>query len=248
MPERTVHSIVLRRRDVGETDRRLTILTEESGKMDVVAKGARKAASRLAGISDPLTVARLCIAEGKRTAFVTQAQPLASFRGLRTDFERLSLALALVELYAAVCPYEQPFPEAFELLRVSLAQLEKHERPLVAMVWAEVRLLLETGFFPQLDHCVVTEEPLTEAEPYLSPHAGGYVSDFAANAYTDRFRTRAEILYGLDKMGPLNEPPTQFKAAEETLLALLPFWRQIAEVPLPANEAYTAELRHQLMS
>jgi len=244
VPERTVHSIVLRRRDVGETDRRLTILTEESGKMDVVAKGARKAASRLAGISDPLTVARLSIAEGKHTAFITQAQPMSSFRGLRMDFERLSLALALVELYAAVCPYEQPFPEAFELLQVSLAQLEHHERPLVAMVWAQVRLLQETGFFPQLDRCIVSDEPLTEGDPFLSPHAGGYVSDFAAVSYTDRYRVRAEILYGLDKMVPLDEPPKQFKAAEESLLALFPFWRHVAETPLPANDAYLAEIRH----
>lgn len=244
MPERTIHCIVLRRRDTGETDRRLTVLSEESGKMDVVAKGARKAASRLAGVSDPLSVAKLCIAEGKHAAFITQAQPMASFRGLRTDYDRLSLALALLELYAAVCPYEQPFPEAFELLNVSLAQLEAHENPLVAMAWAEVRLLLETGFMPQLDRCVGTDKLVAEGEPFLSPDAGGYVSDALANEYTDRFRSRAEILYGLHRLMDLNEPPAKLKLAPESILALLPFWRKIAESPLPANQALCNELRH----
>ncbi len=216
--------------------------------MDVVAKGARKAASRLAGISDPLTVARLCIAEGKRTAFITQAQPMASYRGLRTDFERLTLALALVELYAAVCPYEQPFPEAFELLQVSLSQLEAHPKPLVAMVWAEARLMLEAGFLPQFDSCVVSGEALTEAEPWLSPHAGGYVSDACANSYTDRYRTRAEVLYGINRIAELDQPPPHFKHVELTLIALLPFWRNFAEAPLPANESAIKEVRTSLLT
>ena len=136
MPERTVQAIVLRRRDSGESDRRLTVLTVESGKMDVLAKGARKSASRLSGISEPLSACVMTLAEGKRTAFVTQAQPLASYRGLRTDFERLSYALALVELYAAVLPIDEPFPEAFDLLSRSLRHLETHPKPMVSLVWA----------------------------------------------------------------------------------------------------------------
>src|ERR1043165_6899140 len=120
MGETTVHAIVLRRRDSGESDRRLTVLTHELGKIDVIAKGARKAGSRLAGSSDPLVVAKFGLATGKKNLFVTQTQPMASFRGLRTDYERLTFALALCELYSAVVPWEEPFPEAYELLTRSL--------------------------------------------------------------------------------------------------------------------------------
>src|SRR5688500_15988706 len=105
MSDTTVTAIVLRRKDSGERDRRLTLLTPELGKVDAIAKGARKGASRLAGSSDPLAMARMTLAKGKVNLFVTQAQPIHSFRGLRTDFERLSLALALVELYGAVLPW-----------------------------------------------------------------------------------------------------------------------------------------------
>ena len=137
----TVNAIVLKRTNAGESDRRLTVLTREIGKVDVVAKGARKSASRLAGSSDPLTAAVLSIAEGKRNRFVTQAQPLSSFRGLRSDFDRLGMALALVELYAAVLPVEEPAPQAFDLLVLSLTALEKAERPEASLAWAEVQLL-----------------------------------------------------------------------------------------------------------
>jgi len=244
MSETTVNAIVLLRRDAGESDRRLTVLTPELGKIDVVAKGARKAASRLAGISDPLSAAVLGLAAGKRTRFITQAQPLASFRGLRTDYERLSFALALVELFAAVLPYDDPLPEIFDLLMSSLRHLETHKKPLIALLWAETKLLSDSGFMPQLERCVNTDEPIEVADPFVSPMAGGVVSEAAALTYVDRFRAPAEALYGLARLPDWDEPPPNMKFAPEALAALFPFWRAIGERQLPANEAVVKEVRH----
>lgn len=214
------------------------------GKIDVVAKGARKAGSRLAGSSDPLVVAKLSIATGKKNQFITQTQPMASFRGLRTDYERLSFALALCELYSAVIPWEEPFPEAYELLTRSLQVLESHEKPVVALVWAELQLLSISGFLPAFDRSCLDGEPVKEAAPWISPHAGGYVSDADGMRFTDRVRTRAEVLYGLARTSELEDPPPHLKFADECLIVLLYFWRQIADMPLPANERCVAEVKH----
>ena len=243
MPETIVQAVVLRRRDAGETDRRLTLLTPEMGKVDVYAKGARKGASRLAGVSDPLSVAKLGLAKGKRTYYITQAQPQTSFPGLRTDFDRLSLALGLVELFAAVIPFEEPDPDAYDLLVRSLRSLEKHPKPLAASAWAQVALLAHAGFLPSFGSCVITGDALREGEPFLSPRAGGYVSDAAAVPYADRFRVRAEVAMNLDRLSPLENPPPNLKFAEETVGALLPFWRHVADAPLPACEAVVGALQ-----
>jgi DNA repair protein RecO (recombination protein O) len=184
------------------------------------------------------------LAEGKRNRFITQAQPLSSYRGLRTDFERLSFALALCELYAAVVPVEEPEPEAYDLLSSSLAFLERHEKPLTALVWAEAALLAMGGFQPELEACVVTGEAVAVANPFLSPTAGGFVSEAASVAYPDRFRVRAEVVYGLRRLFELAEPPGRLKFADESLAALFPFWRYIAEMALPANESVVAEVTH----
>jgi DNA repair protein RecO (recombination protein O) len=245
MPDKTVHAIVLRRRDAGESDRRLTLLTEEYGKIDVLAKGARKSASRLSSVSEPLSTAVLNLAEGRRAMFVTQAQPLASFRGLRTDFERLSCGLALIELYAAILPVDEPFPEAYELLVRSLRHLETHPKAVVALVWAEIQLLSISGFLPQFEKCVATDGKIAEARPFLSPRAGGYVCDSAAVSFTDRFRTRAEVLYGLARLPEFDDPPGNMKFVDEALADLLPFWQHIAETQLPANETAVREFRHR---
>ncbi|MBN9500858.1 MAG: DNA repair protein RecO [Armatimonadetes bacterium 55-13] len=244
MSEITVSAIVLRRKDSGESDRRLTLLTRELGKFDVVAKGAKKGGSRLSGSSDPLVAARMTLAKGKVNRFVTQSQPIASFRNIRTDFDRLSAALALVELYAAIVPFEEPFEEAFDLLLASLEALDGHPKAVVAAVWAELRLLDISGYLPPFDTCLSDGEGIREAEPWLSPRAGGYVNAADAIRYVDRFQTRAEVLVGLARTAELDSPPMNLKFADECLAALLPFWRHIAEMALPANESYVGEVRH----
>jgi DNA repair protein RecO (recombination protein O) len=243
--ERIVHAIVLKRKDQGESDRRLTILTLELGKLDVVAKGARKAASRLAGSSDPLIVAIMNIAEGKVNRFVTQSQPVTSFRGIRSDYDRLQFALSLSELFAAVLPAEQPEAEAYELMLRSLAFIEAHEKPLIVLAWAQVQLMSVAGFLPQLDECVVTHQPVSETEPFLSPEAGGYVSDSVAPRFVDRYRVRVECLIAIRRLAERESPPQNIRFLEETIASLLPFWRRIAAIPLPATEAVIADVRHR---
>lgn len=244
MSELTVQAIVLRRRDSGESDRRLTLLTREQGKIDAIAKGAKKGASRLAGSSDPLSMATMTLAKGKVNQFVTQAQPMSSFRGLRTDYLRLTMALGLLELFAAVLPWGEPDEESFDLLVASLQALEKHDKPVVALVWAELKLLEMSGFLPQFDRCVNTGQIVTETPAYLSPMAGGHLASQEAIGVADRFQAKAEVLFGLARCAELHVPPPNLKFADECLFALMPFWRNIVDQPLPANDSLTVELRH----
>jgi recombinational DNA repair protein (RecF pathway) len=189
----------------------------------------------------------MSLADGKRNMFITQVQPMGSFRGLRTDYSRLSFALALCELYAAVIPWGEPSDEMHDLLVTGLSALEIHPKPPVAFVWTQLQLMRESGFLPQFDVCAVTGSEIKEARPFLTPHGGGYVVEQEVYKYTDRLRTRAEVLYGLARTADLDDPPENLKFAEDALVALYPFWRQIADTPLPANESCVTELRHGLM-
>lgn len=244
--ERTFRVIVLRRRDSGESDRRLVLFSLEDGKIDAIAKGARKSASRLAAASEPLAVSTMTLVKGIANRFVTQAQLSLSYRRLRQDYDRLTQALALAELYAAVLPYDLPSPELFELLEISLTALEEHPKPIVALAWAQIRLMEGAGFMPSLAECSTSGEGIVVADPWVSPRAGGLLSEEHSLAYADRFRVRAEVLYGLNRLVELDAPPAHLKFAEETVLTLAPFWKHIAEMNLPSNEALNLELRDHL--
>jgi DNA repair protein RecO len=201
--------------------------------MEVVAKGARRNGSRLSGCSEPLSVSILQLAKGKRSGFVTQAQPIMSFPG------------AFAEVASALLPHGEPAPEGFSLVVQALKHLEAHPKPTVALAWAESLLMEMAGFQPHFDACAVTAAPITEAMPFVSPSAGGYVAEEVSGQFYDRFRARAEILYGLDAVVKLEEPPGNLKFAEEALIVLNAFIRHIAEKPLPAHEAFINHLRHR---
>ncbi len=239
MAEFTVEAVVLRRSDSGESDRRLTLLTREHGKLDAIAKGARKGGSRLAGASEPLVLSTMQLAKGRVRRFVTQAQPQTSFPGLRLDFERLAAGLALAELVAVSTPFEAGESDVFDLLVGGLEALEASPEWLPAMVWAEVRLMREQGVLPVWTQCVATGEPLKENPAWVSPIAGGYLSIGHAERYGDRFQASAEALIGLNKIVELGEPPLRLKRGEECLRILHAFWVTALESELPAHRTLT---------
>ncbi len=253
MPEESVTGIVLRRKDSGESDRRLTLLTKEHGKIDVVAKGARKAASRLSGSTEPFCTAVFSLAtrvgsNQKRNAFLTQSQPLSGFRGLRADYDRLCFGLALVELFAAVLPYEEPSDEVYDLLFIALHALESHPKPEIASVWAQIWLLRLSGFLPQFEMCVVCDAPSRLAEGAVSPAAGGFVCPNHERDYSDRFLTRHEVLIALDRLSSRPAPPENLKFANPCLITLTSFWRHIADTQLPAMDALIKHLHSERLS
>jgi DNA repair protein RecO (recombination protein O) len=216
-------------------------LTEELGVFEVIAKGARKGASRLSGASEPLSASVLYLAIGKKRWYVVQAQPVSAFPGIRADFDRLMAGLALAELAEAVCPHEQPAPEAFRLLLEALRYFEVHKRPLVAAVWAELRLLAIAGFQPSWEACVVCGKRLQGARTWLSPHAGGYVCDAHCEAFSDRFSERTEVAIGLSRTEALPLPPDALRHATDCYEVLGRFWSAFADRQLPAmNQARQA--------
>lgn len=239
-------AVVLKRADSSESDRRVWLLTKEQGIMDAIAKGARKAGSRLAGVTEPLTCATFHLASGRHRSFVTQVQLSTSFPGLRSDYERLSAAMALAELYSAVIHPGQAAAYLFEMLVISLKAIETHRKPIVALVWAQLKLLAAEGLMPSWMTCVATGEPLRLSPAAVSPAAGGFICDAECAAYSDFFRVSAEALIGLDRCGSLDEPPPNLKRLGECLRTLYAFWLDIAGKALPANRALVESFKQHL--
>src|SRR5947209_8573031 len=98
MPAYPATGLVLSRRNLGETDRILTLYTREHGKLGAVAKGARRSGSRLSGATEPFTESRFLLATGRSLDIVTQCEVRQSFPGLRTDLEMLARATYFCEL------------------------------------------------------------------------------------------------------------------------------------------------------
>src|SRR5512135_3724343 len=81
-------AIIIKRRDFSEADRIVTILTPQHGKLDVVAKGARKPASHKTGHVELFTRADMLIQHGRGLDIMAQVEMVAPYLVLREDLSR----------------------------------------------------------------------------------------------------------------------------------------------------------------
>ncbi|MCH7905405.1 MAG: DNA repair protein RecO [Armatimonadetes bacterium] len=233
MSQTTLTGIVLRRTDSGESDRRLTVLTFEIGKVDLIAKGARKAGSRLAGVSEPLVLAQFHVAAGKHRRFVTQAQAATGHPALRRDYDRLTAALATVELVAELLPYEAESQEVFETLKTALACLEAADRWQPALAWFLSRVLAMEGQMPDWQVCATSDRQLSGDEISVSPVAGGAIAPNLAAQTPDCFTVDRKSLIGIERIAELEVPPGNLRRSSECITVLFEFWRAALDRRLP---------------
>src|SRR6266478_9862000 len=91
-------AIVLRTVDFGEADRILVLFSRHFGKLHVVAKGIRRATSRMAGHAEPLTHATYQLARGRELDVLTGAESRALYRALREDLHGIAAGWYIAEL------------------------------------------------------------------------------------------------------------------------------------------------------
>ena len=166
-------AVVLRRHELGEADRLMTILTPHYGKLRVVAKGVRRPRSRKAGHLELFTRAQLLLARGRELDIVTQAEAADTFPTLQTDLNRLAHAAYAVELLDCFAVAEEENRPLYRLLVDTLARLDQGSDPAVVTRFFEVRLLDLAGFQPQLFECRSCRAETRPEDQYFSFEAGG---------------------------------------------------------------------------
>ena len=171
-----VEAVVLRHHDYGEADRMLTLYTRQLGKTRVLAKGARKIASRKAGHIEPFTQVKLQLAKGRDMLLVTQADTVDAYLPLREDLiltSQASYVLELLDRFTYVDDTENP--STYRLLTDTLARLASNDDPWIVIRYYEMRLLDMLGFRPQLIHCVNCGREIKAEDQYFSFRAGGVI-------------------------------------------------------------------------
>lgn len=155
--------INLKSAPLGESDRLLTILTEEYGLLRVVAPGSRKHKSSLGGRSSLFVVNQLLIAKGRNIDKIIQAESLGSYPGLSLDLRKLTASQYIAELALCQALSEQPQEELYHLLRDHLNWLERlpSSVTLACLTYAVFRFLDLAGLAPQVQTCCLTQRPIT---------------------------------------------------------------------------------------
>ena len=177
MPDRPrvykTQGVVLRRRNLGEADSIFTVLSPHEGKFEAIAKGVRKARSRMRGHLEPLTRTSLLLARGRSLDVVTQAETITPYRGVRESLERCAAAIYCAELADRFTVEHAENPGLYGLVLALLDSLEE-DAPLHVARYFELHLLSLTGYELQLDVCAVCGGRLPPEDTFLSAAAGGF--------------------------------------------------------------------------
>lgn len=146
--------VVVRTHKLGETDRIVTVVTQDSGKVRAVAKGVRRPGSKFGSRLEPLSHVQLLLYRGRELDIVNQVELVEVANSVRRDLEATTDALAMCEIVEHLAPERSPSPHLYRMLVGALRQVDREYSPLVLPA-LQFRLLAVEGVGPCVDSCVV---------------------------------------------------------------------------------------------
>lgn len=145
MPGFKVEGIILKRRNLGEADRILTVFSLQKGKISVLAKGVRRITSRRAGNVELLNRVSLYFYQGKGMPVLTEAESLENFQKLKEDLKLSTVAFHIIELVDKLTAENQESRVLYQHLIEVLKRLGKTPRQILIRAF-EVKILTLMGF------------------------------------------------------------------------------------------------------
>ena len=160
---------MLRARALGEADRVYTLLTRERGKVDAVAKGARRPRSSMAGRLEPLAEIRVALHKGRSLDVITEVRTIKSYWSGLVRPEALATASLFAETVDMFCEPDLALPEIYALLAGAIGAVASNESPAGLVPRFQLRLLHALGLAPADDACVLCGDAFDDHPSTGSP-------------------------------------------------------------------------------
>jgi DNA repair protein RecO len=119
----SLQALVLKRSSVGETDRVVTLLTQERGKLVCVAKGVRKLNSSKRAYMEPGNLIKAYLVKTKSLPLLIQAQLIHDAAPVKTNLATLRQLVQILEVYDKLFVEEKLPAKTYQLaldIRTSL--------------------------------------------------------------------------------------------------------------------------------
>jgi DNA repair protein RecO (recombination protein O) len=177
----TTKAIVLSKRKLEDNDALITLMTERSGKLKAIAKGAKSSRSMIAATTQPFTLGEFVLDVGASWNRVRSVEVLESFRHIQEDLMLMGYGAYFLETATQLLQEGEENRGLFQLLSEVLTGLnaydhrqkgkkqvseveadhsngEMAEQLPIDLEWVkivyELKLLATMGFDIELKHCV----------------------------------------------------------------------------------------------
>ncbi|HVZ11472.1 MAG TPA: DNA repair protein RecO [Patescibacteria group bacterium] len=137
-------AFVLRRVNFGDSDRYITLFSQNNGKIEVVARGVRKINSKRASAIELLNLIDFQVVRGPKNFVLTEVKLVDSFGHLKTELENIKKVFLMCELVDAVLANGVAHRDVFDLFERAAAKMLEGERN---MAYFQAKLLSILGFW-----------------------------------------------------------------------------------------------------
>lgn len=195
---RNTKALVLSRQDYRENDSLAVFYSLNYGKLALIARGAKKAGSKLAGHIEPLSLVDLMVISGKGRDYVGGVIAREQYHNLKKDLNALYYAGLGVSWLRRLTEEGEAEPELFYLLSSYLELLDsrrsevllKEEGDLLFAFFA-FQLAAVIGYQPQVISCLECRQPAKSGKNYFDLKSGGLV---CAACFAGKQRLNQEFL------------------------------------------------------
>ena len=158
--------IVLRESETKEADKIMTLLTQDRGKIPVIARGVRRKGCKYAACAQPLVYSEWTLYQKGDWYYANEGTTVELFDGLRKDLDAMALGFYFAVMTEAVVTEETPSQGILRHLLNGLYALSAlHKPPDLVKAAFEIKLMCLAGYEPLADSCafcgcVEPEQPL----------------------------------------------------------------------------------------
>lgn len=135
----------------GDSSKIVTLFSEELGKFSAIVKGVRNNKSKLGGVFENMNHINVIFSkkDNRDLQFISKAECVSSFSGVKDDFDKLMVAYKLLELTSKMMYDYDVSKEVFHLLKDAFYSLDIAEKNInVIFLMYQIKFAVIQGIDP----------------------------------------------------------------------------------------------------
>jgi DNA repair protein RecO (recombination protein O) len=178
--------IILNKKDIGETDRIYNIYTLEQGKISAIARGVRKAQSKLAGHLESYYLVDLTVMRNRGMGNISSSIVENNFKNIRNNLDSLEKVFRTTKSLNRLINDQEKDTDVFFLFLDYLDSLNKIsdyadeiKKNLMTQCFV-FKLLDALGYKIEINRCVKCEGALSKSRNFFDYDQGGVLCEHCA--------------------------------------------------------------------
>jgi len=180
-------AIILDRQPFREFDSRVVVYSLDKGKLELIARGAKKIKSKLACHLEPISLSNLMVARGKRLNYICGAVSENCYGIIKNDFQKIIFIGNAINIFNKLIKQEDRsdskiiFNLLLEFLRIADREDALFNNYELLSNFFIFKLLVQLGYKPELYNCVVCNKKVVPDGNYFDFLRGGLICGHCYN-------------------------------------------------------------------